>query len=60
MLVSRDQNAGQTREIKIGNRSFENVSHMNINTETEQSYITSKLSALNNSVALSPQANYTD
>jgi hypothetical protein len=26
MLVSRDQNAGQTREIKIGNRSFENVS----------------------------------
>jgi hypothetical protein len=24
--VSRDQNAGQTREIKIGNRSFENVS----------------------------------
>jgi hypothetical protein len=27
MLVSRDQNAGQTREIKIGNRSFENVSH---------------------------------
>jgi hypothetical protein len=26
MLVSRDQNAGQTREIKIGNRSFVNVS----------------------------------
>jgi hypothetical protein len=26
MLVCRDQNAGQTREIKIGNRSFENVS----------------------------------
>jgi hypothetical protein len=26
MLVSRDQNAGQTLEIKIGNRSFENVS----------------------------------
>jgi hypothetical protein len=26
MLVSRDQNAGQDREIKIGNRSFENVS----------------------------------
>jgi hypothetical protein len=26
MLVSRDQNAGQTPEIKIGNRSFENVS----------------------------------
>jgi hypothetical protein len=26
MLVSRDQNAGQNREINIGNRSFENVS----------------------------------
>jgi hypothetical protein len=26
MLVSRDKNAGQTRDIKIGNRSFENVS----------------------------------
>jgi hypothetical protein len=26
MLVSRNQNAGQTREIKIGNRTFENVS----------------------------------
>jgi hypothetical protein len=24
MLVSRDQNAGQKRNIKIGNRSFEN------------------------------------
>jgi hypothetical protein len=26
MLVSRDQNAGQNREIKTGNRSFENIS----------------------------------
>jgi hypothetical protein len=26
MLVSWDQNAGQNREINIGNRSFENVS----------------------------------
>jgi hypothetical protein len=26
MLVSRDQNAGQIRDIKIRNRSFENVS----------------------------------
>jgi hypothetical protein len=26
MLVSRDQNAGQNRDIKIGNRLFENVS----------------------------------
>jgi hypothetical protein len=25
MLLSGDQNAGQNREIKIGNRSFENV-----------------------------------
>jgi hypothetical protein len=28
MLVSRDQNAGQTREIKVGNRSYENVSQL--------------------------------
>jgi hypothetical protein len=26
MLVSRDQNAGQNREIQIGNISFENLS----------------------------------
>jgi hypothetical protein len=26
MLVSRDQNAGQNREIKVGNRAFENLS----------------------------------
>jgi hypothetical protein len=26
MLVSRDQNAGQNRDIKVGNSSFENVS----------------------------------
>jgi coproporphyrinogen III oxidase-like Fe-S oxidoreductase len=26
-MVSRDQNAGQNREINIGNRSFENVSY---------------------------------
>jgi hypothetical protein len=26
MLVSRDQNAGQTQDMQIGNRSFENVS----------------------------------
>jgi hypothetical protein len=26
ILVSQDQNAGQNREIKIGNRSFESVS----------------------------------
>jgi hypothetical protein len=28
MLMSRDQNAGQNRDIKIGNRSFENVSQL--------------------------------
>jgi hypothetical protein len=28
MLVSRNQNAGQNREIEIGNRSFENVSQL--------------------------------
>jgi hypothetical protein len=27
MLVSRDQNSDQNQVIKIGNRSFENVSH---------------------------------
>jgi hypothetical protein len=27
MLVSRDQNADQNRDIQTGNRSFENVSH---------------------------------
>jgi hypothetical protein len=26
MLVFRDQNVGQNREIKVGNRSFENIS----------------------------------
>jgi hypothetical protein len=28
MLVSRNQNAGQNREIKIRNRSFKNVSQL--------------------------------
>jgi hypothetical protein len=28
MLVSRDQNAGQNRDIKIGNRSLDNVSQL--------------------------------
>jgi hypothetical protein len=30
MLVSRDQNADQNREIKIANRSFENVSRVQV------------------------------
>jgi hypothetical protein len=28
MLVSHDQNAGQNRDLKIGNRSFENISQL--------------------------------
>jgi hypothetical protein len=41
MLVSRDQNAGQTREIKLGNRSFETVSQFNYlgTTVTNQNLI---------------------
>jgi hypothetical protein len=36
MLVSRDQNAGQNREIKIGNRSFENVHSSSIWKQQQQ------------------------
>jgi hypothetical protein len=41
MLVSRYQNAGQTREIEIGNRSFENMSQFKYlgTTVTNQSFI---------------------
>jgi sorting nexin-29 len=41
MLVSRDQNAGQNREIQIGNRSFENVSQFKYlgTTLTNQNFI---------------------
>jgi hypothetical protein len=44
MLVSRDQNAGQNREIKIGNRSFENVSQIKYlgTTVTNQNLIQRK------------------
>jgi hypothetical protein len=40
MLVSRDQNAGQNRDIKIGNRSFENVSQFKYmgSTVTSQNF----------------------
>jgi hypothetical protein len=40
-LVSRDQNAGQNRDVKIGNRSFENVSQFKYlgTTATNQSLI---------------------
>jgi hypothetical protein len=41
MLVSRDQNAGQNREIKIRNKSFENVSQFKYlgTTVTDQNLI---------------------
>jgi hypothetical protein len=41
MLVSRDQNASQNREIIIGNRSFENVSQFKYlgTTVTNQNWI---------------------
>jgi hypothetical protein len=36
ILVSRDQNAGQNQEIKVGNRSFENVSQFKYLETTER------------------------
>jgi hypothetical protein len=41
MFVSHHQNAGQSRDIKIGNRSFENVSQFKYSgmTETDQNLI---------------------
>jgi hypothetical protein len=38
MLVSRDQNAGQNRDIKLGNRSFENVSQFKYMGKTVTKY----------------------
>jgi hypothetical protein len=45
MLVSRDKNAGQNRDIKIGNISFENVSQFKClgTTVTNQNLIQEKL-----------------
>jgi hypothetical protein len=45
MLVSRDQNTGQNQEIKIGNRSFENVSQFKYlgMTVTNQNLIQEKI-----------------
>jgi hypothetical protein len=45
VLVSRDQNAGQNREIKIGNRHFENVSQFKRlrTTVTNQNLIQDKI-----------------
>jgi hypothetical protein len=45
MLVSRDQNVGQNRDIKVGNKSFENVSQFKYlgTTATNQKLIQKKL-----------------
>jgi hypothetical protein len=51
MLVSCDQNAGQNREIKIGNRSFENVSQFKYlgTTVTNQNFIQEEINRRLNS-----------
>jgi hypothetical protein len=51
MLVSRDQNAGQNREIKIGNRSFQNVSQFKYlgTTVTNQNLIQEEITRRFNS-----------
>jgi hypothetical protein len=52
MLVSLDQNAGQIRYIKIGNRSFENVSQFTYlgTTVTNQNLIQEEIKRRLNSV----------
>jgi hypothetical protein len=51
MLVSRDQNAGQNRGIKIGNRSFENVTQFKYlgTTVTNQNLIQEEIKRILNS-----------
>jgi hypothetical protein len=51
MLVSQHQNAGQNREIKIGNRSFENVSQFKYlgTTVTDQNLIEEEINRRLNS-----------
>jgi hypothetical protein len=51
MLVSRDQNADQIRDIKIGNRSFENVSQFKYlgTTVTNQNLILEEIKRILNS-----------
>jgi hypothetical protein len=49
MLVSRDQNADQIRDVEIGIRSFENVSQFKYlgTTVTNQSLIQEEIKRLN-------------
>jgi hypothetical protein len=48
MLVSRDQNAGQNRDIKIGNRSFQNVSQFKYFGRAQaQNLLSSRLLSIN-------------
>jgi hypothetical protein len=51
MLVSRDQNAGQTRDVKVGNRSHENVSQFRYlgKTVTNQNFIQEEIKSRLNS-----------
>jgi hypothetical protein len=51
MLVSRDENAGQNLDIKIGNRSFENVSQFKYlgTTVTNQNLIQEEIKMCSNS-----------
>jgi hypothetical protein len=51
MLVSHDQNAGQNRDTKIGNRSFENVSQFKYlgTTATNQNLIQEEIKMTVNS-----------
>jgi hypothetical protein len=49
MLVSRDQNAGQNREIQIGNRTFETMSQFKYlgTTVTNQNFIKEEIKGMN-------------
>jgi hypothetical protein len=49
MLLSRRQNSGQNRDIRIGNRSFKNVSQLTYlgTTETNQNLIQEEVKRLN-------------
>jgi hypothetical protein len=51
MLLSRQQNVGQNRDIKIANRSFENVSQFKylVTTVTNQNFIQEEIKRILNS-----------